>query len=209
MELYNIIKFTNSRRDICLYILIAIVLITIFKPYYYTIIFIFIALMFISTYVSYGRLDKFKIYKNQLNKLNFVKLDWINNDIIINYYINLLDLKSYNENAFENSIINMNEFVKIVECAKSENISREFIEEAIYRRDKGLNELMSIVVSIKYSDVKRLEKMTQELKADTDAYILIMEYRYNTQNNIPLGRIVDPKSNPYSDVLFSNKFNIY
>ena len=206
MDIYNIIKFTNKRRDLTKYLLLIILFLIFFNSKYHLYIIIVIVSYIINK--AYSRLNIFKQYKLALNELNFKDLKWINKDIIVKYYIALLKYRKYNEDAFENSIQNINEFLRLKSLEYNDNYS-DTIQNAIYRRNKALNELLSISINVDYNLVKKLQNVCNDLKLHTDEYILKMEETYKINSHIPIRELYDPKNNPNTDVQYTNLFDIY
>ena len=179
-------------------------------------------------------MDDYKIFKQRLTEIDAGNLGFLNNDFkILSIYTDLIDLKKINESAFNNSLRNINQFLKLYLYAHNNNkIQSNIYEAALYRRDLAINELMSIIVNSQsiYSivnDVKGdkirpkineniLKEQIKKLRDITGKYIVKISekinYFWNNRKSYIYSKpiyIDKIKSNPYTDKLFSNKFNIY
>ena len=232
MNFFSLLKLTQNKQDYFKYfILFLFLVITINNfpnlfTYRFALSFI-ISIFIIFIYIKYNAnliMDNFKMFKNKLYTIDNNNLKFLNNDIeILTIYSDIINLKKFNESAFNNSLRNINQFLKLyVFTNNSTNLHKNIYDNAIDRRNKAINELMSIIISMQPSienqedNDNKLQNQVNKLRNLTGEYIVKISRKINyywktKKPNIYTKPIYIDKivSNPYSDILFSNKFNIY
>ena len=242
MKFLSLLKLTQNKHDYFKYFVIFLFLIVILNNFpnlfsYRFLLTFIISIVLVLAYIKYNSdyiMDDYKIFKQRLTEIDAGNLGFLNNDFkILSIYTDLIDLKKINESAFNNSLRNINQFLKLYLYAHNNNkIQSNIYEAALYRRDLAINELMSIIVNSQsiYSivnDVKGdkirpkineniLKEQIKKLRDITGKYIVKISekinYFWNNRKSYIYSKpiyIDKIKSNPYTDKLFSNKFNIY
>ena len=218
---------------------ILIVIVILFKHFdniftYRSIISIFVALFCIFIVFklrSQSILNNFVKYKNNVGLIANNSLTYLLEDIdILNIYVNIIEFRKFNPISFNESLKNMNFFLKSYDEITNTNLSDKFLfENALYRRNISLNYLLSMVINLPINSILIQSNETLHLPNDvilrdaveklrniTSKYILDMQNRINNtwkneDTNIFSTPIYaeDPRPNPYSDRLFSKYIDIF
>lgn len=237
-------KFEHTTKD-HLYLIIVFTLLVFYVIYKISLSFNFVISLIITciiAYVYFTRIfqkeqKELKKENKKLSDMNIFKYKYLFLDIkIINIYHTLRYIKKYNESAFEDSLSEMNDFMKTCFEIKKKytnyNNKDQIASEIYYQKitnsilylKRSLNSLMSIVIDIpvnlqindipmpKYLDtsVKHLFKIANEkLMEIIKLYNLRWKNSKNINRNSHYIDINSPEPNPLNSYDYMSNYNLY
>lgn len=227
MNLINELSYSNNIEYYLFYFLLIIIVV----PKFYKIItlkdFLSIIISVICVYLIFIYNLQFskndiKCYQNKTKLFKINGLTYLVEDSkLAKIYIDIINLKYVNPSTFDESLKNINLFLKNYTFLKEEpenSKSSYYYENALYRRNMAINNLLSIIVSSsKYElDIIPIKNSINEIKKISLNYLNHMKSIINkswihSDTNINSKPIeyngILPNSN--SDILFNKFFNIY
>jgi len=172
-------------------------------------------------YNEKNNLKKYNYYDNSLNIIdNYDLIYLLNNAKILKLYIDIICFKNENVIVFNNSMRDMNLFLKNYNDLMKDpsNMSKYLYENALYRRNMAINNLLSLIInsSIYNSNTLILKKTINKIRKISLIYLQEMEVVLNNSwNNDNINIFSSPinsnilNPNPNTDILYNKNFNIY
>jgi len=187
---------------------------------------IYIGISLLMVYIIYiynekNNLKKYNYYDNSLNIIdNYDLIYLLNNAKILKLYIDIICFKNENVIVFNNSMRDMNLFLKNYNDLMKDpsNMSKYLYENALYRRNMAINNLLSLIInsSIYNSNTLILKKTINKIRKISLIYLQEMEVVLNNSwNNDNINIFSSPinsnilNPNPNTDILYNKNFNIY
>ena len=172
-------------------------------------------------YNEKNNIENYVYYHNSLNLIdNYDLIYLLNNAKILKLYIDIIDFKNENLIVFNNSMKDMNLFLKNYNdlINNPNNMSKHLYEYALYRRNMAINHLLSLIVNSSTYDSNTilLKNTISKIRKITLNYLEKMEVLINNSWNNDDINIYSSSinsslknSNPSNDMLYQKNFSIY
>ena len=187
---------------------------------------IYIGTSLLIVYIIYiynekNTIEKYIYYHNSINLIdNYDLIYLLNNAKILKLYIDIIGFKNENLIVFNNSMKDMNLFLKNYNdlINNPNNMSKHVYEYALYRRNMAINHLLSLIVnsSTYNSNIIILKNTINKIRKITLNYlkkmeVLINDSWNNDDINIFSGSINSSllNPNPINDIGYQKNFSIY
>tara|TARA_Y100000385_G_C13100928_1_gene644477 strand:- start:3815 stop:4498 length:684 start_codon:yes stop_codon:yes gene_type:complete len=227
MNLINKLSYSNNIEYYLFYFLLIIIVVHKFYKIitlkdFLSIIISLVCVYLIFIYNLQNTKNSYECYQNKTKLFEINGFTYLQNDSkLANIYIDLIGLKYINTSAFNESMRNINLFLKNYIYLKKELENSKhsyYYENALRRRNMAINNLLSLIVnSSKYEkDIIPIKNSIIDIKRITLDYLYHMENIINyswihSETNINSKPIESygalPNSN--SDILYDKFLNIY
>ena len=187
---------------------------------------IYIGTSLLIVYIIYiynekNTIEKYIYYHNSINLIdNYDLIYLLNNAKILKLYIDIIGFKNENLIVFNNSMKDMNLFLKNYNdlINNPNNMSKHLYEYALDRRNMAINHLLSLIVnsSTYNSNTIILKNTINKIRKITLNYLEKMEVLINDSwNNDDINIFSSPinsnllNPNPRNDMFYQKNFSIY